>query len=194
MTRLDKLRQAVRDLYEEKREGRSDWCDWLYKNHVLVVGDNAAQLAKKYKANVELSEVAGILHDIADVKMLRSNPSHEKESLEMARQLMRDTSYSDDEVSLVVDDAIRFHSCHGDQRPKSREGLILATADSLAHLETDFYIFAAWKLGQEGMSLPELKVWALKKIERDLNNKISFDDERAAARPSYDMIKELFSR
>jgi|GEM_PF-310048 len=193
MSRLDDLKQKVDDLYKEKQPGRADWADWLYDNHVLFVAAKARDLAAKYGANVELAEVAALLHDIADCKMGRENPSHEEESLKLATQLMRESGYSDKEIELTVEDAIRYHSCYGDERPKSTEGLVLATADSLAHLKTDFYVFATWELGKES-TLAEIKQWTLKKIERDLNNKISFDDEREDARADHDMIKELFSR
>jgi hypothetical protein len=107
---------------------------------------------------------------------------------------MQEHGYTDDEIALTVDDAIRYHSCHDDERPKSMEGLVLATADSLAHLQTNFYVFATWSFGKSNRSLEDLHTWVLKKIERDLNNKISFDDVRETARPDYEMIKELFSR
>ncbi len=193
MSRLDKLRLDIESLYKQKLATRDPWADWLYDNHVLVVAKYAKDLAKKYKANVQLSEVAALLHDIADYKMSRDNPKHEEESLGIARQLMKESGYSQDEIELVVDDAARFHSCHDDERPKSTEGLILATADSLAHLKTDFYIFSTQALAQTN-TLEDIKDWVLKKIERDLNNKISFDEEREDARPDYDLIKELYSR
>lgn len=193
MNKLEQVRAKVRELYVGKDPNRDEWTDWLYDNHVLIVAKNASELAKKYGASEELSEVAALLHDIADVEMARVNPDHEERSLEIAKQIMTDTGFMIDEVSLVVDDAIRYHSCRGDERPKSKEGLMLATADSLAHLQTDFYIYATWAFGKT-RSLEELKEWALKKIERDLNNKISFDDEREDARADYEMMKELFSR
>jgi putative nucleotidyltransferase with HDIG domain len=194
MARLDDIRQKVKELYEAKQEGRDDWSDWLYVNHVLPVAEAARSLAQKYGANVELSEIAALLHDIADYKMPRRNPDHEKESLAIARQLMADHGYTPEEIELTVEDAIRFHSCHGEERPKSKEGLVLATADSLMHLKTDFYIYAAWAMGMDKRPLEDIKDWTLKKIERDLNNKISFEDEREDAREDYEMIKELFSR
>ncbi len=194
MARLDNLQQKVKDLYEQKLESRADWADWLYPNHVLVVAENARNIAAQVGADVELSEVAALLHDIADYKMERNNPKHETESLELARTIMTDCGYTPEEVKLVVDDAIRFHSCHGNERPQSQEGLVLATADSLAHLETDFYVYAAWKVGGEGQSLEDCKQWTLTKIERDLHNKISFDFVREQALPSYEAIKLLFSR
>lgn len=194
MARLDDLRYKVESLYNEKQEGRGDWADWLYPNHVVIVANNAKWVAEREGADVELSQVAALLHDIADIRMERDNPEHEDESLKIARQLMEECGYTEQEIELVVDDAIRYHSCHGDERPKSKEGLVLATADSLAHLQTDFYLYATWAKGGESESLEDVKSWALKKIERDLNNKISFDDIREEARPDYEMIKELFSR
>lgn len=193
MARIDKLRRNVKELYEAKVEGQDPWSEWLYPNHVLVVAKFAVPLAEKYGANVELTEVAALLHDIADVKMPRKDPRHEEESLKIARQVMQDCGYTAEETQLVVDDAVRFHSCHGDERPESKEGLILATADSQAHLKTDFYVYATWAFGRD-RSLEALKEWVAKKIERDLHNKISFDDEREDARKDYEVIKELFSR
>lgn len=194
MARLDDLWHKVESLYNEKQGGRSDWADWLYPNHVVIVTNNAKAVAEREGANVELSQVAALLHDIADYKMERDNPEHETESLKIARELMKKSGYTDEEVALVVDDAIRYHSCHGNERPKSKEGLVLATADSLAHLQTDFYVYATWAKGGESEPLEDVKEWALKKIERDLNNKISFDDVREEVRPDYEMIKKLFSR
>lgn len=193
MNRLEQVRTKVRELYESKDPNRDEWADWLYGNHVLIVARDARALAEKYGANAEFSEVAALLHDIADARMARVHPNHEEASLNIARQVMTEVGFTDEEISLTVDDAIRYHSCHGDERPKSKEGLVLATADSLAHLQTDFYIYATWAFGK-ARTLQELKAWALKKIERDLNNKISFDEERELVRADYNMIKELFSR
>lgn len=193
MTKIEQVQAKVRELYESKNPNRAEWADWLYDNHVLIVAKNARDLAKKYGANETFSEVAALLHDIADVEMERASQNHEERSLAIAKEIMTEAGFTPEEIALLVDDAIRYHSCHGDERPKSQEGLILATADSLAHLQTDFYIYATWAFAKT-RSLEDIKAWTLQKIERDLHNKISFDDEREAARPDYEMIKQLFSR
>lgn len=177
MTRLETLKKKVAELYESKLESRDPWTDWMYPNHVLVVADNAAKLAEKYDANVELATVAALLHDFADYRMHRSQLNHEEESLKDARAIMTECGYSAEEIELVVEDAIRFHSCHNGQKPKSKEGLVLATADALAHFQTDFYLFAL-HTHLTNSSLEKIKDWALQKIDRDLYSKISFDDER----------------
>jgi putative nucleotidyltransferase with HDIG domain len=194
MQRFEQLSQRVKELYKAKDPNRDPWCDWLYDDHVLVVAEKARHLAEAKHANVELAEAAALLHDIADVKMPRTNENHEAESLAIGRQIMHDCNYTDEEIALVVDDAVRLHSCYDDKRPSSREGQVLATADSLAHLETDFYVRTTWLMGNDNRPLEGVKSWVLKKIERDLNSKISFDDVREQVRPSYEAVKLLFSR
>lgn len=193
MERLNKLQQKVQNLYDQKHQGRAAWADWLYENHVEVVANYAKELAGRFGGDAELAQVAALLHDIADYKMKRDNPKHEEESLAIARKLMTECGYSAEDITLVVDDAIRFHSCYGSERPKSKEGLILAAADSMAHLKTDFYVFIIWALGRNA-SLKEIKEWSLQKIERDFHNKISFDEIREETRPDYELLKNLFSR
>lgn len=193
MTRIEKIRYEVATLYGQKTPTRAEWADWMYDHHVLVVASYAVKLAKKYHYDAELSEVAALLHDCADAFMSRSDTAHEEASLQKARDLMKQCEFNEDEIKLVVDDAIRYHSCHGDVRPESRVGLVLATADSLAHLKTDFYIYAT-RAFDNNQSLDEVKKWVLEKIGRDLNHKIQFDDERTDCQADYDAIKRLFSR
>jgi putative nucleotidyltransferase with HDIG domain len=192
---IEQLESKVKALYESEEPGRADWTDWLANYHVWVVANFATELAKRVKAREDLARAAALLHDIADVRMSRSDERHEEESLNIARDLMREAGFSPVDVNLVVDDAIRFHSCHGEERPNSVEGKILATADSMSHLKTDFYVYAAWAFGvRNEMSLEEVKQWTLKKIERDFRVKILFDDVREDVKYDYEMIKELFSR
>lgn len=162
MKHLQKLEAKVKVLYQQKDPERDGWTDWLADNHVFVVADYATELAQKYGANPELARAGALLHDIADVKMERKNEQHEAESLKIARNLMQEAGYEEDEIKLVVDDAIRYHSCHGDERPGSIEGQILSTADSMAHLKTDFYIYATWAFGYDHRTLEVVKIWALR--------------------------------
>ena len=193
MNRLEKLVQTVRALYEAKTPDRNDWADWLYDQHLPFVAQKSRELSKIYGANPELAEAAAWLHDVADVKMKRKNEEHEDESLRLAKELLEAGGYSAQEIALIVDDAIRLHSCHDGHRPASLEGQVLATADALAHISTDFYIYAARVLHDE-MSLDETKAWTLQKLERDFTHKICFEDIRTQARPDYEALRNVFSR
>jgi putative nucleotidyltransferase with HDIG domain len=194
MNRLRFLEQSVRNLYEAKDPKRTDWADWLYQRHVFVVAAHAKALAAGMGASVELAQVAAMLHDVADAKMKRWDPEHKAESLRMARRLMEAAGYARDEVKLVVDDAVRLHSCHDGQRPESLEGRVLATADALAHIKSDFYLVVIWMLANDGQSMEEIKAWVLKKLERDFGAKMLFEEVKREAEPDYRMLKELFLR
>ncbi len=194
MSRIEELEAKVKALYEAKNKNRAHWADWLYPNHVVVVANFATELAARFGADSDLSRAAALLHDIADINMKREDKNHEQESLNIARKLLQDGGYSDDEVKIVVDDAIRFHSCHDGEKPESLAGKVLATADALAHFKTDFYVFATWSFGMKGEELANIKEWVLKKIDRDLNNKIQFDEVRDEVQAEYEQVKELYSR
>lgn len=88
---------------------------------------------------------------------------------------------------------IRYHGCRDGQIPESLEGKVMATADSIAHLQTDFYIFATWTKGKTN-TLEEVKAWTLKKLERDFNDKILFAEIKAECREDYEGLKTLFGR
>ena len=193
MSRLEDLQQRVAWLFEARSPSRNDWADWLWAEHQPYVAHAARELAVRFGANVELAEASGWLHDIADAVMSRFADGHEEASITMARQIMYDVGYSQDDVAIVVDDALRLHSCYDGKAPRSLEGKVLATADALAHLKTDFYSSAAQRLVKE-MSPQEIKNYALKKSARDFNDKIRFDEVREETRADYERIKNYFSR
>lgn len=191
--RLVKLESKVRDLYMSAEPGRAaEWADWLFANHVFVVADYAEKVALQKGFDAELARCAGFLHDIADIKMDRGS-EHERASMDIARQLMQEFGYSDEEISIVVDDALKFHSCHGDERPKTDIGKTLSTADSLAHLTTDFYLFAVYMFNKK-MDFESTKNWAREKIDRDYKVKVAFDDIREQYTQDYTILKTLFAR
>ena len=192
MTRIEKLKQEVIRLYQKKSPNRADWADWLSKNHVFKVSSIAKDFAERQGVNPELAEAAGMLHDIADSEMSRDNVKHEQRSLELARDLQKKTGFNDQEIKVVVDDAIKFHSCIGKEKPKSSVGQIMATADAFAHLTTDFYLFGLWSTGEK-QSFEKSKKWALNKIERDFHSKILYKEIKSEAEPYYYVLKKLLS-
>jgi mRNA-degrading endonuclease toxin of MazEF toxin-antitoxin module len=177
MSKLQKLEQLVRDLYEDKVEGREEWADWLYNNHVFVVGDYARVLASRFNADYDVATASAILHDIADTVMERSTgEAHEVRSIEIAKNLLQESGFSDSEMQLITTDILPNHGCHNGVRPKSLEGQVMATADALGHLKTDFYEFAKERFIERGDSIEVYNNWLASKIRRDYEVKICFDE------------------
>lgn len=191
MSRIDELQAAVKSLYDAKNPGRADWADWIYDNHVLVVANYATELAQRYGENEDTARAAALLHDVADSVMKREDERSEQTSLDMATELLKKHGYSDEEIDRIVSDGIRYHGCHDGRVPQFMEGKILATADSMAHLKSDFYVFAIKNFSDD---LEVTKAWGLKKIDRDYYAKVLFDDVREELKPDYELLKNLFSR
>ena len=194
MSRVAKLKKRVEELYLAKHAARDEWADWMWERHVVVVADYAQKLAERYGADADLAVAGALLHDIADAVMGRRESGHEAESERLARGFLKDTGFTEEEIRIVVDDAIRFHSCHGDEKPQSPEGKILATADALAHLKTDFYDYGIRAMKERGEPPEKISQWISEKIERDFYKKIAFDEVREEARTDYERIKNLLQK
>ena len=192
MSRIEQLKEKISVIYQARNPDRADWADWLFENHIFVVAGYAEKLAERFGANKELAMAAGMLHDIADAIMSRENPEHELKSEEIARSLLQQTGFWEQEIKIIVDDAIRFHGCHGTNLPQTLEGKVMATADALAHLATKFYDFALERL-REKESLAEIRTWASSKIERDYLKKIFFAEVRTEIFQDYKRVKRLFT-
>ena len=190
MSRINDLETKVQTLYAQKNPNRADWADWLWKGHVLSVARYASEFSGRFDADAELSRAAALTHDIADAKMKRDDPEHGNVSLEIGRSLMRECGFSSRDIAIVIDDAVRYHSCRGNKQPKSTVGKVLATADAVAHFKTDFYEFAkkAFRMPEQ-----EMKKWVLEKIDRDLYKKVFFDEIKKELKPDYDRIKAKFA-
>ncbi len=192
MTRIEELKQKVDKLYGKKDTGRADWADWLYQNHIFLVADNAKQLAKRFGGNSDIVVSASMLHDIADAIMSRENPLHEEKSKEIARNLLSECKFSEDEIDIIVNDAIEFHGCKNGLIPKTLEGKVMATADAMAHLKSNFYDYALDTLKKTD-TVDDINNWALPKIERDYRDKIFFEDVRLELKSDYERVKGLFT-
>jgi HD superfamily phosphodiesterase len=131
-----------------------------------------------------------MLHDIADAVMDRSNENHEEKTLEIAIKFLKESGFNDSEIT-VIEDAIKSHSCYGNERPQTIEGRVMATADGIAHLQSDFYEFAL-KEKRKAESLQEISKWAVEKINRDFNEKIFFKDLQKEVESDYRRLLTQF--
>jgi len=193
MKPVEILEQKVRALYEDKLETRADLADLLYESHVFVVARNAKLIAQRFGGDPDVAYAAGMLHDIADASMKRENPEHEAESTAIASRLMIESGFDKKQIDVVTLDALPRHSCRGDERPSTLEGKALSTADALAHLTTDFYVLLTNEFKKRRESGDEIRQWVKEKIDRDLYEKIQYEEVRVQAREGYENIKARFN-
>ncbi len=189
MHKYEKVAELVEKAYVACDE---DFGTWMWKNHVPVVAQKAEQLSIKYGADLDLSVAGAYLHDFGDAFMYRFAENHEEVSETKAREVLVTSGYSEDEIHTILEKVIAPHSCKDGFLPETIEGKILATADALAHLTTDFYLQFAWKHIPEGKTYTEFSTWVTEKLDRDFNRKIFFEEIKEEVRYRYDALMEVF--
>lgn len=188
--RLEQIKEEVKTLHDTS----SDECmkKWFYNGHVRLVAKYAEEISEKVKANTEIAILASLFHDIARTWNVNDDPALMDESLIKAEEIMQKYNYTNDEINQVKQ-AILSHGCH-EKAPETIEGKVMATADALAHLLSDFYFilpFYGWL--KAANTFDGYRSWLLAKIERDMHKKIFFEEYKKIAQPKYEALKIVFT-
>ncbi|MBU0974710.1 HD domain-containing protein [Patescibacteria group bacterium] len=169
----------------------SKHCDsWFYKEHVLVVERLALELCDFYpKANRDAVILSVWFHDIG--RAHGYDKGHDVYGADYARKTLTENRFDKDFVDLIVE-ACKTHSCKENGKSNSLEGKILATADALSHYHNGFYlrVLYSWSKGNKG-DYQKLKTELFKKMKRDLNEKIFFDEVREKIKPMYEAWQKV---
>ena len=191
MANLYKIIQVVKELYSNKNPV-IDWNEWVFNGHIKPVVGWVEKISEKHEFDKESVLVAAYLHDLAYAWTSKNDPKLEEKSESKAREVLKEASYSDKEISFIVDKIIHGHGMKDGKEPDNTEAKVLATADALAHFATDFYLVICWN-NYLFEDLDSYKKWVLEKIDRDLNNKIFFAEYKELAKPYHQSLKTLFS-
>lgn len=160
---------------------------WFYDKHLLGVEKYALFLLKKLpKADSEIVLLSVWLHDVQRVRGLKGD--HQKVGATEAKKILIEYGYKE-EIIQTVQNAILSHACEA-VMPDNIEAKILATADAMSHYINDFYLQIA-VTGQR--NLAEYRAWALEKLDRDYNKKISFPFARKEIKSQHEILIKFFS-
>lgn len=188
MNRQGNVFQSVEKLYlsSGRKMGR-----WMWEHHVQWVMERGEQLAQKYQADVGMVTVAALLHDLGDVWLERTDPYFDTRSEDEAKLILKEAGYDVAQIDSILTDIIAPHSCYPDNLPQTLEAKVLATADALFHLETDFYVQFAFMNIPAGKSYAEWIAWAREKVERDYEVKVFFEDEKKQIYSRYEALRSI---
>lgn len=159
--------------------------EWFFEEHLEIVEKHALDiLAKVPSADKEVVILGVWLHDTQRIRGLKAD--HQDGGVQEAKKIMNQFNYSED-IIKKVQGIIQTHSCDN-EIPNTVEGRVLATADAMAHYTSDFFLRIAI-LGYRDVK--EYKKWALEKIEKNYNKKISFDFAQDEIRNRHNIIKNF---
>lgn len=108
-------------------EGDSSGHDWF---HIERVWRNAKAIAKQEQANLFITELGALLHDIADHKFVKN---FEAESIKRTRELLQPFNLKQELIEAVQHIVLHcsFKGGVGQNKMKSLEGKIVQDADKL---------------------------------------------------------------
>ena len=117
----EKLYKAV----EKHCEGDSTGHDWC---HIYRVVKLALRIAKQENANIELVEIAALMHDLDDWKL-----STDSENYPNARKLLKENNFDQSTIYKVIEiiEQVSFKGAGVDTTPKSIEAKVVQDADRL---------------------------------------------------------------
>lgn len=190
---MEKTSRVFAEVCELYQASNTSMGKWMWHNHTQWVASKAADLARKYGADPELTYCAALLHDLGDCKYERGHKSFDSWSTIKGRKILHHAGFEESSTAEVLE-AIRTHACRKGELPTRIEGKVLATADGLWHIQTNFFALMCYMHRPEGAATyQDWQGWFVKKIERDFTVKISFDDEKAEAKANYDALINTFS-
>lgn len=166
-TEFEEMKQFVYDylsasIENEVEGGRMRWYPWHsadYRyNHILNVTALGTKIAKKESANVDVTRVAALFHDIA--KLEADQDVHAEAGARVAREYLRSRTDYPESFLTQVCDAIAEHSYEGDLGDVPLETRCLMEADLLD------------KVGANGTTLMLLRMGYESRTHMDANEMV----------------------
>ncbi len=136
--------------------------DWDY--HVKTVVFFGKKLAKELSLDVELIEIACLLHDYAAISNGKFADTHHIEGARMADELLSQYNYPREKIELVKK-CILSHRGSVNVEKTILEEQVVADADAMAHIE-NFKSLLYLAYVEKGLSIEEGSDWVLKKVQR----------------------------
>lgn len=102
----------------------------FWNNHIKHVVSESVKLAKEYGANLEIVELAALLHDIALVAKIGAKADHHTNGANIANELLKKYNYPQDKADRVLNCIIKHRSS---KNATNLEELCVADADIIAH-------------------------------------------------------------
>lgn len=131
MNIIEKIKEDVKRRCESPN---NFFCVGSYE-HIESVANNAVELAILYKADVEVCEIAGWLHDIASITDYKLYENHHIHGANMAEKILKSYNYPTDKIELVKL-CILNHRGSVLKEKTTKEEICVADADAISHYDT----------------------------------------------------------
>ena len=129
-----KIRNKVYEAVKEACYAPSNkftYTAWHY--HILPVVRHSLELGKKLNADLEVLELAALLHDYSGILDYDFYPKHHVIGAKMAGEMLEKTGFPVEKIEMVKS-AILHHRGSVKSKRLSKEEKIIASADAMSHI------------------------------------------------------------
>ena len=139
----------------------------IWTHHIVHVVKNGKRLAPLFNADLEIVEIAALLHDYASIKDSTLYQDHHLHGPIEAENILRRLNYPSEKIEAVKH-CIATHRGSVPKERKSVEAECLANADAMTHLE-QIPSLLHLAFVQQAMGIDEGTNWVRRKLERSWN-------------------------
>ena len=132
--------------------------------HIMPVAEHSLKLGKKLKADLEVLELAALLHDLAAVTHKKYAEDHHIHGAKMAGKILNDLGLPEEKIAKIKNCILN----HRGSKPGKRESLeekILASADAMSHF-TELADMMYLTYGVHKLKTVEGAIWLKGKLTR----------------------------
>jgi len=164
----DKVKSEILWLSERYMAEAADSYDF-WKEHIQYVVQEARTLALQYNADVEIVELAALLHDVSLIAGDGTREEHHITGAETAENILQKQGYPQARIDMVKKCVYNHRSS---QNGTSPEELCVADADILAHFDNIPMLINSilFRNYSGGMTLPALRSKMKAAFDDDYND------------------------
>ncbi len=162
------LIQKISSLVEDACKKEANYFGYgIWRYHIVNVVKYAKLMADKIDADVEIVEIAALLHDYASIIDYNLYEDHHIHGATKSEELLQQFDYPQDKIDIIKN-CIFSHRGSKVKSKNTNEALCVADADGMAHFDSVGSLFYLAFFSHK-MNVDEANTWLLKKLERSWN-------------------------
>lgn len=162
---IETMRKSIEQIVEQACAADTNIFGYdIWTHHILKAIENTKRLAPLFDADLEIVELAALLHDYASIKDKALYADHHIHGPIEAEKLLKRFGYPEEKTEAVKD-AIATHRASVRAEHRSAEGACLANADAMSHIEHVPSLLYLAYIHHE-MGIDEGKTWGKTKRQR----------------------------
>lgn len=192
----NKIRKEVRKIVKKACYSRNNkFSSFAWECHILPVVEHSLVLGKKLSADLEVLEIAALLHDYAVVVDIKLYKDHHLHGSNFAEKILKKFKFPEDKIERVKK-CIISHRGSVIISKRTKEEKIIASADAMAHI-TNLADMFKLTFSIHKFNTLEGAQWLKNKLERSWNKmipegkKLVKDDYRIALKILNNAIRRL---